>query len=301
MIEIQNLNFSYQNKENIIKDFSLSIPKQSIYGFLGQNGAGKTTLIRLILSLLKPTSGEIRIKGETLDRNKSHILRKIGTLIEHPALYDHLTGQENLELMCIYYQIGKGKIQEILKKVNLENAGNKKVQKYSLGMKQRLGIASSLIHDPELLILDEPMNGLDPQGIAEIRNIFIHLNQNEGKTIFYSSHILSEIENTCTDIGIVDAGRNIFHGTIADLRTKMEKEITFQIECSEPIKAKTLLAPKFQIMESSKENAFMVNLPEKSLISQIITELVGQNIAIFEVRRLENSLENLFLQVINPN
>ncbi len=301
MIEIQNVNFSYQNKENIIKDFSLSIPKESIYGFLGQNGAGKTTLIRLILSLLSPTSGEIRINNETLTRNKSHILRKIGTLIEHPALYDHLTGQENLELMCIYYQIGKGKIQEILKKVNLENVGNKKVQKYSLGMKQRLGIASSLIHDPELIILDEPMNGLDPQGIAEIRQIFIHLNQNEGKTIFYSSHILSEIENTCTDIAIIDAGRNIFNGTIADLRTKMEKEIVFQIECSEPTKAKTLLAPKFKLTDCFQENAFLINLTEKSQISSIISELVAQNFAIFEVRRIENSLENLFLQLIKPH
>lgn len=300
MIEIQNLSFSYRNQENIIKDFTLRIPQGSIYGFLGQNGAGKTTIIRLILSLLRPTSGEIRIKGETQSRNKNHIFRKIGTLIEHPSLYEHLSGYDNLALMCNYYQIGKEKIQEVLKKVNLGNVGSKKVQNYSLGMRQRLGIASSLIHDPELLILDEPMNGLDPQGIAEIRQVFLRLNQEEGKTIFYSSHILSEIENTCTDLAVIEAGRNIFNGTLADLRQKMEKEILFQITCSDPQKAKTVLSQKFRLSESSEENTFLVNLSEKSQISEIIKQLVEQNLALFEVRRLENNLENLFLQLIKP-
>lgn len=299
MIEIKNISFAYPGEEKLIKNFNLNVPEKSIYGFLGQNGAGKTTIIRLILSLLKSSSGEILINNEPLTRNKVGVLSKIGTLIEEPSLYEHLTGRENLELMCVYYKTEKKNINEALKKLNLLEAANKKVKNYSLGMKQRLGIASSLIHDPEILILDEPMNGLDPQGIAEIRNLFIDLNQNEGKTIFYSSHILSEIENTCTDIGVIDAGKNIFTGTIQELRKKMNSEITYEIESDDIEKAQKIIQAKYKTATESNGNSFSIGIENKEAITHIIEDLVKHDIKLFEVKKIENSLEKLFLQLIN--
>ena len=301
MIELKNINFSYQKKEKIIQNFNLQIPKNSIFGFLGPNGAGKTTIIRLILNLLYPQNGEILIDNKLLKRNSINILKNIGSLIENPSLYNHLTGRENLELLCIYYKQNKTSINEILKKVNLLEAGNKKVKKYSLGMKQRLGIASSLIHNPELLILDEPMSGLDPQGIAEIRKIIIHLNQKEGKTIFYSSHLLNEIENTCTDIGIINLGKNIFSGKINELRDKISKKNTYQINCANAADASKIIENKFKINTELQEDTILLDIDKKEIISKIIVAIVEQKIQLYEIKKLENNLEKLFLQLTNSN
>ena len=299
MIELKNVDFSYQKKEKIIKNFNLTVPKQSIFGFLGPNGAGKTTVIRLILNLLYPKNGEVLVDNSLLKRSSTKILRNIGSMIEQPSVYGHLTGKENLELMCIYYKLNKNTIDEVLKKVHLSDASNKKVKKYSQGMKQRLGIAGSLIHNPELLILDEPMNGLDPQGISQIRDIILHLNKNEGKTIFYSSHILSEIENTCTNIGIINAGENIFTGTISELRNIVHEKNTYQIDCNNNVKANEILKQVFETETDIDNNKIIFDVDNKEIVSKIIAKLVEQKIQLFEVKRLENNLEKLFLQLTN--
>src|SRR6266513_3148370 len=177
-----------------VEDLSFSVPQGKIYGFLGQNGAGKSTTIRMLLTLIEPTNGEIEIFGMDLKKNRKEILRKTGAIIEKPDLYKYLTALENLRIFAIMSGVklpGK-KLMEQLEKVGLAERANSKIKTYSQGMKQRLGIAVALAHDPELIILDEPMNGLDPQGIADVRNLIIHLSSEMGKTVFVSSHLLSE-------------------------------------------------------------------------------------------------------------
>ncbi|RYF94725.1 MAG: ATP-binding cassette domain-containing protein, partial [Chitinophagaceae bacterium] len=200
IIETNNLDFSFGAGQKILQDLSLAVPQGSIYGFLGPNGAGKTTTIRLLLGLLKVQSGTIRLFGKDFGKNRLEVLRRIGSLIEQPSLYMHLTGKENLEVFRLSYQCNKKRIGEVLELVGLQKAAHKKAKAYSLGMKQRLAIAISLLHEPELLILDEPTNGLDPTGIIETRELIRKLNKESGKTIIVSSHMLAEVEKMATHV-----------------------------------------------------------------------------------------------------
>lgn len=217
VIETQGLTHRYAADDTALHDLALVVPAGSIYGFLGPNGAGKTTTLRLLLGLLQRQQGAIRLFGLPLEANRPAILRRIGSSIETPSLYAHLTARENLRLWQLAFGCDERRIDETLALVGLADTRAKRAGQFSLGMKQRLSLAVALLHDPELLILDEPTNGLDPHGILEMRDLLIRLNRERGTTIVVSSHLLSEVERLVTHVGIIDRGHLRFQGTLASL------------------------------------------------------------------------------------
>jgi ABC-type multidrug transport system ATPase subunit len=224
-LETTNLSHRWNTRTPVLKDINLRIPKGSIYGFLGPNGAGKTTTLKLILGLLKKQAGEISIFGQKWEGHRIAILSRIGSLIESPSLYAQLTARENLRVLQRVYRCPKTRIDEVLALTSLTDTGSKKAGKFSLGMKQRLAIAIALLNDPALLILDEPTNGLDPEGIIEMRELLKALNK-RGATILVSSHLLAEMEKLITHTGIIHRGQLLFQGTLADLhRTHGAKDL----------------------------------------------------------------------------
>ena len=217
IIETRQLTKSY-GKLTAVSNISLHIPKGRVYGFLGPNGAGKSTTMKMFLGLTSPTSGYFTIDGKTLSSERIPVLKKIGSLIEAPAFYGNLTGEENLDIVRRILGLPQSSIREALELTGLAQHGNRQVKKYSLGMKQRLGLAEALIGKPPILILDEPTNGLDPVGIHEIRTLIRSLPKQYGCTVLVSSHLLSEIELLADDIGILNHGRLLFEGTMEALR-----------------------------------------------------------------------------------
>jgi ABC-type multidrug transport system ATPase subunit len=212
IIETRDLRFNYGEQE-VLKGIDLKVPEKSIFGFLGANGAGKSTTIRMLLGLIGAPHDTVFLFGKDITKNKTFLLKQTGALIDYPSFYDHLSARENLEVFIRLAGIDRGRISEVLELVGLENTSHKKARTYSTGMKQRLGLAIALMNDPPLLILDEPANGLDPQGIIELRNLLQHLQRNHGKTIFLSSHILDELDKIATHIGILHCGELRFQGT----------------------------------------------------------------------------------------
>jgi ABC-2 type transport system ATP-binding protein len=225
ILETKQLYFSYK-RQQILKGIDLNIAEGSIYGYLGKNGSGKTTTIKVLLGLQKTPSNTIYYRGKEFNSNRTNILSNVGKLIESPGYYADLTGYENLKYCDFIFRLGEKRIKEVLALVGLENAGNKKVKHYSTGMKQRLGIAKAIFHQPDLLILDEPFNGLDPEGIYQMRELMKQMKE-EGKTIFFSSHILSDIEKIGTHLGILDKGKLVFQGEITELTAKETLESAF--------------------------------------------------------------------------
>jgi ABC-2 type transport system ATP-binding protein len=216
-IETHNLSHSYYSGEGILHGINIKVPEGAIYGFLGANGAGKTTTLKLLTGLLSSAPGAVTVYNQPLRGNRLTVMRQMGALIESPSFYSHLSARENLEVFRRLYQCAAANITEALALVGLENTGSKKAGRFSLGMKQRLGIAMALLHKPSLLILDEPTNGLDPQGMIEIRELFKTLNREQHVSIVISSHILSEMEKLATHIGIIHKGRLLFQGPLAEL------------------------------------------------------------------------------------
>ena len=201
-----------------VKDVNLAIPKGCIYGFLGPNGAGKTTTMKLLLGLIQPDGGNIEVLGQKMSpKSRFDINMRTGSLIESPGFYGHLTGQENLEIIARYKKLGTDDIKEALNTVSLFDRKDDKVKNYSLGMKQRLGIAMALMGKPELIILDEPTNGLDPAGINEIRNLIMSIPEKYGSTVIISSHLLSEVEQIADYVGIINKGKMIYQGLLSEL------------------------------------------------------------------------------------
>lgn len=223
IIETNDLTKTYKNFTAVNK-VNLQIKKGRIYGFLGPNGAGKSTTMKMLLGLTKPTSGSFHINGKTFPKDREVILKNIGSLIEAPSFYGNLTGRENLNIIRKVLGLPKESVDETLKLVGLDEFGNRLAKKYSLGMKQRLGIASALIGKPPILLLDEPTNGLDPVGTHEIRNLLISLPKQAGCTIIISSHLLTEMQLIAEDIGILNKGSLLFEGSMNNLISKAEKE-----------------------------------------------------------------------------
>ena len=296
IIETEHLQFGYKGTSATIQDLSLSIPQGSIYGFLGHNGAGKSTTIRLLLGLLQPTSGAVRMFGKTLATNRAELYSRSGALIESPSIYEHLTARENLRIATVYRGIAKFRTDEVLEMVGLEKEHNKQTRAFSTGMKQRLGLALALLHNPELLILDEPTNGLDPQGIVEMRTVIQRLNRDFGKTIFLSSHLLSEIELICSHVGIIKKGRKLFEGSIQQLQQSTTEGIRVMVETDDLDKTNALLLPKFQ---HTYRNGKTVNLTlqNKEQIPEIAAHLVQNQVKIYEMKVVQQSLEDLFLHI----
>ena len=293
VIQTNGLSFNFGNQQ-VIKSLSLQVPAGSIYGFLGPNGAGKTTTIKMLLNLLQAGEGSIHIFEKELNSNRIEILKQIGSLIEQPAIYHHLTGRENLLNRAMLLQVNEAKVDEMLKLVQLTNAADKKSGQYSLGMKQRLGIALALLADPKLLILDEPTNGLDPNGIIEIRELLMRLVAT-GKTVFISSHLLAEIEKMATHVGIINNGQLMFQGTIGDLQNISQPLIN--IETDNTVDAANLLKRHNFTVTDVDQNHLYVPFTSKEQIGEINTLLIQNGITVFGINKQRKDLERLFLDI----
>ncbi|WP_347375079.1 ABC transporter ATP-binding protein [Aequorivita sp. Q41] len=298
VVQTKNLNFSYSKNKKDIEDLELKVPKGSIYGFLGPNGSGKSTTIRLILGLLKKNSGTVALFGELFNgQSRLKVLNKVGGLIENPSLYEHLNAIDNLKISANYRQnISSSRIFEVLEIVNLTNAKNKRVKEYSLGMKQRLGLAISLLSNPELIILDEPTNGLDPKGIIEMRTLIKDLNKKFGTTIFISSHLLSEIEKTCTHVGIIRNGKMLYQDTVASLKESKGTNIKLEIEVDKPIEGMSALKNLKMENISLLDGFIQIEVKSKNEITNVIDVLRTERINIYQVS-IKNNLEELFLSL----
>jgi len=296
-IETKNLTHKFSANETVLHDINLQIPQGSIYGFLGPNGAGKTTTLRLILGLLKKQEGEIRIFNKPFNENRIDILKNIGSLIESPSLYSHLTAVENLKILQKVYQCPETRIYEVLDTVGLSTAKNKKTGKFSLGMKQRLSIAIALLHNPSLLILDEPTNGLDPNGIIEIRELLIQLNKEKNMTIVVSSHLLSEIEKMVTHTGIIHKGNILFQGTLAELHIRQSQSSVIRFETNNPTKTAGIISAN-GFIPSVADNRVTIPLAEERIIADLNKQLVNNNVDVYSITLLKNDLESIFMDLI---
>jgi ABC-2 type transport system ATP-binding protein len=298
IVKTQNLNFSYTKTRKDIESLELEVPKGSIYGFLGPNGSGKSTTIRLILGLLKKQSGNVALFGESFNsKSRLRSLDKVGALIENPSLYEHLNAVENLRIAANYRQnVPSERIDEVLEIVKLSHAKKKKVKAYSLGMKQRLGLAISLLSNPELIILDEPTNGLDPKGIIEMRALIKELNEKYGTTIFISSHLLSEIERTCTHVGIIRNGKMLFQDTVKALKSSKGEKLMIDIEVDKFIDALAILEKLQKENTSLVDDFLQIEVANKDEITGVIDALRAQNVKVYQVS-IKNNLEELFLSL----
>lgn len=283
-----------------MNNVSLQVPQGSIYGFLGPNGAGKTTTIRLLTGMLLSDSDNIFINGVSLQKNIPHIYKSVGTLIETPSLYLHLTGRENLKVITTLRGLPDKNIDNALQTVGLTTAAKRKAKEFSLGMKQRLGIAMSLLFNPQLMILDEPANGLDPNGIIEIRELLMRLNRDEGKTIFVSSHLLSEIEKTCTHIGIINHGKLKYQGSLEDMKNTAysSSQVIFKItsasEWLQPLKI------HYPNAHQQAQDEIVLTAGSKEEVMNINKHLVGMNIPVSGIQ-LRGGLEEWFMNIIGKD
>lgn len=273
-------------------DINLEVPRGEIYGFLGPNGSGKTTTLSLLLGLYRLQKGKIELFGKELASNRMEVLRKLGSLIESPSLYGHLTARENLEIYRGVYGMPRERTSEVLTITRLADAGSKKVKNFSLGMKQRLAIALALLPRPELLILDEPTNGLDPNGIIELRELLKNLNQNHEVTILISSHILAEVEKIVSHVGILSHGRMVFQGTRNELMGMTSARLV--IRTSNDDKALSLL----EVYKAEKQQGTLtVPLLDDYRAGHINRLLVDNNIQVFSLKTEDTNLEQLFIQL----
>lgn len=295
-ITTKDLSYSIGSKA-ILNNISLNVPEGSIYGYLGRNGAGKSTTIKLLLGLLKEAGDTIFIQNKSLKQNRTEILASTGNLIESPCFYTKLTVFENLKYLDIIYGKGKKRIDEVLELVDLHNEKKKNASALSMGMKQRLGIAMAIFHDPKLLILDEPLNGLDPQGIFEMRKLFQHLNE-QGKTIFLSSHILSELEKTATHIGIIEGGKMVFQGTKNELLSKVEKEVVLRVNDAE--KATSVLHESFSVSKHSP-GKISVKANDDKDFNLLLKTVIENGIEIYDIESQSTHLEQIFINLISKN
>lgn len=280
-----------------VKDLNLQVKKGEIYGFLGPNGSGKTTSIKMLLGLIKATSGSVTLFGKQLESDRNHILKKVGALVESPSYYGHLTGYENLKIIQRMLNVSEKRIEEVLNIVRLTKAKNKLVKQYSLGMKQRLGIAIALLGEPELLILDEPTNGLDPAGIHEVRDLIKSLPDSDGITILISSHLLSEIDQMATQVGIISEGNLIFQDSIEVLRNKNDSQI--RVRVNDANKAKIILENKFDYnIQLDPNSNLILNKADDKHISLVNNILVESNLSVYRIEEVKSSLEDVFLNII---
>jgi ABC-2 type transport system ATP-binding protein len=294
VIETTGLTFNFGN-QTVVKSLSLQVPEGSIYGFLGPNGAGKTTTIKLLLNLLQTQEGDIKIFGLDYQNNRKQILSQIGSLIEQPAIYAHLTGRENLLNRAILLQLPETRVDEMLQLVRLTQAAGKKAGNYSLGMKQRLGIALAMLSNPKLLLLDEPTNGLDPNGIIEIRELLIRLVTEHKKTVFISSHLLGEIERMATHVGIINFGEMLFQGDIKDLQAISQPLV--HIETNNTVDAANLLVKNGYAVTEAAETHISVTYQSKENTAQINALLNQNGYAVYSIHKVQKDLEKLFLDI----
>ncbi len=298
VLSLNNLTKKYGTKK-VVNNISFSIFAGQIFGFVGPNGAGKSTAIRMITGLTPITSGKVRICGFDVSRSFKSAISKVGAVIETPQLYPYLSGLQNLKLFAKFY--GKKaleRIPKIFKLVGMENRIKDKVSKYSLGMKQRLGIAQALLNNPKLLILDEPTNGLDPNGILEMRNILRALAEQENLAILISSHNLAELEQLCDEIGVINNGKIIEHKTMEELGGVLQSKQRIQFICNYPNYAAMLIKKKYKINCNIVGNSIILPLKEAN-IAVVVSYLTHSRIKIYSIKKIQKSLEELYFEILN--
>lgn len=296
VIETSNLTKKYGNN-TVVSGVNMNVEKGRIYGLLGRNGAGKTTIMRMLLNLTNPTEGDIKLFGTDYNENMKENYNKIGSIIETPGFYPNLNAKDNLKVLCeLRGNYTDERIDEVISLVNLDNAKDKKFKEYSLGMKQRLGLAATIVHKPELLILDEPINGLDPVGIKEIRDLLISLKE-QGTTILISSHILSEIETIADEIGIINEGHLIKELTKEELDNINSQYVEFKLDnldlAKEILIKNGFNSDDFEISNSLK---LFNHFEKRSYLNKLFVE---NGINVYEIILKEDSLEDYFIKLIN--
>lgn len=299
IIDVRDLTKDFKELK-AVDNLSFTVKTGEVYGFLGQNGAGKSTTIRMLLTLIKPTSGSIEIMGLDLLHHRKEILRQVGAIIERPDLYKYLTALENLRIFAAMsgVKVSQKKLLDQLEMVGLAERAHSKVKTYSQGMKQRLGIATALVHDPKLIILDEPTNGLDPQGIADIRNLILHLSKEMNKTLLISSHLLSEIELVADSMIIIDKGKKIVEGkvnklfdpadTVVELKTLNDTETFQQLQQS----------ALQQFVQEKRNDCILLKL-HRDEVPEVLRKLVQMNMEVVSFHS-KHSLEDYFLSLTTP-
>ena len=289
IVETQNLTKRYRSL-TAVSDLDLSVQRGEVYGFLGPNGAGKTTTLRMLLGMIQPTSGTAAVLGDP--PGKSESLGKVGALVESPAFYPYLSGRDNLRVMARYCTAPRSRIEEVLETVELSGRAKDKFKKYSLGMKQRLGLAAALLKDPELLILDEPTNGLDPKGMADMRRLIRDLGKGE-RTVLLSSHLLGEVEQICDRVGVIQKGELVAQGTVSELRGREGLLVR-----AEPIDDAHKIAERLAGVEAVKETDGLLRLTvDVERAAEINAKLVSAGLRVSEIRAAEQSLEEVFLEL----
>lgn len=295
IIQVNNLSKQFKDIK-AVDDLSFTVEEGDVYGFLGENGAGKSTTIRMLLTLIKPTSGSISIFNKDISTHRTAILKQVGAVIEKPDLYKYLSAFENLSIFAKMSGIkpGRNLLMEQLKMVGLEERAFSKVKTFSQGMKQRLGIAVALVHDPKLIILDEPTNGLDPQGIADMRNLILHLSREKGKTIVVSSHLLSEIELVANRMLIIHKGKKIVEGNVAELLDPSRSLVHIETVNDDYTRDK-LLQTRWSPLLQQNTRVLQLKM-NKEEVPELIAELVSMQVQLISVKPM-HSLEDYFLSL----
>ena len=277
-----------------VDDLNLLVPEAGVYGFLGPNGAGKTTAIRMLLGLIRPNAGEVRLFGQSLNLS---VMRRVGALVEAPSLYPHLTGRENLEVTRRLLGSDRNLVELALATVKLTKDAHRRVREYSLGMRQRLGLALALLNKPSLLILDEPTNGLDPAGIHEMRDLIRCFPDEFGVTVFLSSHLLGEVEQIATHIGIINEGHLLFQGTLAELQSKHQSRLTVGVKQIDA--ATEFLASTGWTVERNVDDLLNVATKAPDDAVKVNKLLVDRGLEVFHLAVRQRSLEDIFLGLTN--
>jgi len=276
-----------------VDNLNLQAPEAGVYGFLGPNGAGKTTAIRMLLGLIRADAGEVHLFGAPLVANRRQLMRRVGALVEAPSLYPHLTGRENLEVTRRMLGAPHALIDRALDIIKLTGDAHRRVREYSLGMRQRLGLALALLNSPDLLILDEPTNGLDPAGIHEMRDLLRRLPAEFGVTVFLSSHLLSEVEQIASHIGIIHGGRLLFQGTLSELQDKHRAQLTIGV--NQPERAIHSLVAAGWGVQIRADGLLGVNAKTAEDAIRINNLLISQSLEVFHLAQAQVSLEDIFL------
>ena len=298
VLKVEGLTKTY-GKKNVVQDVNFSVFPGQIFGFVGPNGAGKSTTIRMITGLTPITRGSVRISGYSVQHAFKKAISSVGAVVEIPQLYSYMSGLKNLKLFASFYgKKAQARISNIVKLVGLENRIKDKVSTYSLGMKQRLGIAQALLNKPQLLILDEPTNGLDPNGIVEMRNVLRVLADNEKMAIIISSHNLAELEQICDVIGVINDGKIIEYKTMQEINQMVEDKQRIQLMCNYPNYAALLIKQKFNLKTKVVGNSVIAPIKEQS-IATIISYLIHKKIKIYGIKKIQKSLEELYFEILN--
>ncbi len=294
LVETHNLTKQY-GRFRCVNAVNMQVTSGAIYGFLGPNGAGKSTTLKMILGLARPTEGDITLFGIPVnEKNRIKLLSQTGSLIESPSYYGHLSGEENLRIIQTLKGCSKKDVDEVLKIVRLDSARHKLVNHYSLGMKQRLGLASALLGFPRLLILDEPTNGLDPAGIQEMRELICSLPSAYGMTVLVSSHLLSEIDQMADHVGIIRKGELVYQNTLESLHAHARSQIALRVSHA-AVAADLLRQDGIDI--SQEEDYLLFPMMEDSYVANLCRRLIAQNISLYRVEKRETSLEDIFLSL----